>query len=90
MAIVDVMKGTGRGLAMNGTVPVSYELLVHKEGREHKGFEQKSVIRGWVRPPFGATDELLTLEMQDGTSVAFTYTDASGAVTVVGGVNRRS
>jgi hypothetical protein len=81
MNVIDVLKGTGVGVASSGKSAVRYELLVlDKDGDDRKG------IQGWVLPTFGMWGETLTLEMQDGTSVQFSYVHKDGTVEVQGGV----
>jgi hypothetical protein len=50
--------------------------------------EQK--LNGWVLPTFGVFGETLTLQMQDGTSIKFTFVQQDGTVLVDGGVVHKS
>lgn len=82
MNIVDVLKGTGLGVSDGVKSPVRYELLVNESQDGKKTRE----INGWILPTFGIYGQTLTLEMQDGTSVKFTYLDQAGSVQVQGDV----
>jgi hypothetical protein len=79
--IVDVLKGIGIGVSNDRKCSVRYEFLVS----ETPDGEQK--IDGWVLPTFGVFGETLTLQMQDGTSVKFTFVERDGTVLVDGGVS---
>jgi hypothetical protein len=77
--VIDVMKGTGVGIASELTCAVQYELLlVEKASDEHN----QTDVQGWVRPTFGDLGEMVGLVMQDGTTVRFAFTGMDGTVAV--------
>jgi hypothetical protein len=70
MRIVDVLKGTGKVVSRSGNFAVQYDLEVYEKE-----------IRGWIRPYLGEEGEWLTLQMQNGSSLKFLFTDTSCTVT---------
>jgi hypothetical protein len=77
--VIDVMKGTGVGVASDLTCAVQYELLlVEKTFDEHK----QMGVQGWVRPTFGYVGETVGLVMKDGTTVKFAFTGVDGTVAI--------
>jgi hypothetical protein len=75
MKLIDVLKGTGTVVSGIGNTQVQYDLEVYE-----------SEIRGWVRPFCGEKGVRNTLQMQDGTSVRFSFIDSNGMVTASGGI----
>jgi hypothetical protein len=72
MRLIDVIKGTGTVFVNSSTVAVQYNLEVYEKE-----------ILGWIRPCCGKFGERLMLQMQDGTSARFCFTDITGAVDAV-------
>jgi hypothetical protein len=73
LQIIDVLKGTGTVLAQTSRTVVQYNLEVYE-----------TEICGWIRPHLGKVNERMILQMQDGTSVRFIFTDAAGTVMAIG------
>jgi hypothetical protein len=72
MKVIDVLKGTGVGVAADIRKSVQYEFLVY----------EKNEVTGWVLPTFGVWQESLTLQMQDGIMVHFHFVDNNGTASV--------
>lgn len=77
--VIDVMKGTGLGMASGFTRAVQYELLLVENTSDG---HQETLVQGWVRPTFGIPGETVGMEMQDGTRVRFAFTGTDDLVTV--------
>jgi hypothetical protein len=73
--VIDVMKGTGVGIAFELRCAVQYELLLVEQ-------TNRTDVQGWVRPTFGGVGESLGLVMQDGTTVKFAFTGVDGSIAV--------
>jgi hypothetical protein len=43
-------------------------------------------VHGWIRPVFGNDGEMLTLEMNDESTLRFFFTDGDGTITAKGGI----
>jgi hypothetical protein len=44
-------------------------------------------IKGWIRPVFGKDKEMLTLEMNDESTIKFSFTDGHGNIAANGGIS---
>jgi hypothetical protein len=77
MQLIDVLKGTGTVVSKSGSVLVQYNLEVYE-----------NEIRGWIKPHSGERCEMLTLQMQNGTSVRFSFTEVDCTVIAQDGIIR--
>jgi len=76
MKVIDVLKGTGVGVAADARKTVQYEFLIYEKVGD------ASEVKGWVLPTFGVWEESLTLQMQDGIMVHFHFMDNNGTAAV--------
>jgi hypothetical protein len=79
MRVLDVLKGTGTGVAEDVRRSVRYELSIFDPPSDGESTGQ---IQGWVLPTFGVLGETVTLEMQDGGHVVFEFLSNDGVVSV--------
>ena len=81
MKLIDTLKGNGTGISKTGTTPVEYVMRVYQKqisvgaGQTIPGSKQ---IEGRVLPVFGQPREMLTLQMEDGSTLNFFFKDRDG------------
>ncbi len=93
MKHLETLQGKGFVPTKSGKTPVEYELRIYQQEIRAKSLENPSgtipglkEIHGWVRPFCGSMGEALSLEMQDGRTVSFFFTDSQGSIAVRGSV----
>ena len=86
---VSSVSGTFTGIAKGRRTQVAYELKIYQHwltvgtDRTVPGLEE---IHGWIRPVFGKAREMLTLEMNDESTLSFSFADAKGNITATGSI----
>ena len=89
MALINTLKGEGTGIARNKTTQVEYELGIYQHWLtvgSDKAVPGLQVVHGWIRPVFGKDREMLTLEMNDESTLKFSFSDRDGTITANGGI----
>jgi hypothetical protein len=89
MDLINTLSGDGTGIANGRKTQVAYELKIYQHwltvgtDKTVPGLEE---IHGWIRPVFGKAREMLTLEMNDESTVKFSFADEKGNITVRGSI----
>jgi hypothetical protein len=89
MDLINTLSGEGTGIAQTRKTHVDYELKIYQHwltvGNDKRvpGVEE---IRGWIRPVFGKAKEMLTLEMNDESTLRFSFADGKGNITASGAI----
>jgi hypothetical protein len=89
MDLINTLSGEGTGIAKTRKTQVEYELKIYQHwltvGADNAvpGLRE---IRGWIHPVFGKAGEMLTLEMNDESTLRFTFADGKGDVTASGAI----
>lgn len=83
MDLINTLSGEGTGIANTRRTQVDYELKVYQHwltvGTD-KMVPGLKEIHGWIRPVFGKAKEMLTLEMNDESTLRFSFTDGKGNI----------
>lgn len=83
MDLIDTLVGDGTGMDGSGTTQVSYELQIYQHwlrvGND-PAVPGRREVRGWIRPVFGKADEVLTLELNDESTLRFSFADEDGSI----------
>ena len=89
MDLIQTLSGEGTGIAKNKETHVKYELGIFQHwltvgtDRNVPGVKE---IHGWIRPVFGKDKEMLTLEMNDESTLKFSFTDGHGHIAAKSGI----
>jgi hypothetical protein len=87
MDLISTLSGEGTGTAKTRKTHVHYELKIYQHwltvGND-KTVPGLKEIHGWIRPVFGKDREMLTLRMNDESTLSFSFADAKGNITVNG------
>jgi hypothetical protein len=89
MDLINTLSGDGTGIAKGTKTQVAYELKIYQHwltvgtDRTVPGIEE---IHGWIRPVFGKAREMLTLEMNDESTLRFSFADTKGNITAGGSI----
>jgi len=89
MDLINTLKGEGTGIARNKTTQVEYELGIYQHWLtvgSDKAVPGLQEVHGWIRPVFGKDREMLTLEMNDESTLKFSFSDRDGTITANGGI----
>jgi hypothetical protein len=70
MDLINTLSGDGTGIAKGTKTQVAYELKIYQH---------------W-RPVFGKAREMLTLEMNDESTLRFSFADTKGNITAGGSI----
>jgi hypothetical protein len=91
MKLVETLRGKGTVIAAGGAKPVSYVINIYQtqipvgNGQTIPGLKEN---RGRITPGvFGVTSERLTLQLNDGRTLAFFVSDMQGNIQGTGGIN---
>jgi hypothetical protein len=76
------LKGGGSGISRTGHCAVDFRLLMYRDD------EGSTQIREWILPLFGTKGELLTLEINDGGTIRFSFLDVVGSIISHGGISK--
>ena len=91
MDLIQTLSGEGTGIAKNKQTHVEYELGIFQHwlavGTD-KNVPGLKEIHGRIRPVFGKDKEMLTLEMNDESTLKFSFTDSHGQIAANGGIAR--
>jgi hypothetical protein len=90
MDLIDTRKGEGTGIARSARTQVEYELEVYQHRTEIANDAKVPTtqqVRGWIRPVFGDMGEKLTLELNDGSMLTFSFTNKSGEIEADDGIS---
>jgi hypothetical protein len=89
MRHLETLRGSGFIPAQTGKTKVEFEFQIHQEQIPVRSSPNPNAtipgmksVRGWVRPFVGSLGQMLTLEMDDGQTAKFFFTDTQGSVTV--------
>ena len=89
MDLIRTLSGEGTGIANTKKTHVEYELGIFQHwltvGND-KTVPGLREIHGWIRPVFGKDKEMLTLEMNDESTLQFSFTDSHGHIAARGGI----
>jgi hypothetical protein len=89
MDLIQTLSGEGTGIAKNTETHVEYELGIFQHwltvGTD-KNVPGLKEIHGWIRPVFGKDKEMLTLEMNDESTIRFCFTDSRGNIAAKSGI----
>jgi hypothetical protein len=83
MDLIDTRKGEGTGIAKSGRTQVEYELEIYQHRTEITNdatVPTTQQVRGWIRPVFGDMAEKLTLELNDRSTLAFSFANKNGEI----------
>ena len=87
---VETLTGKGTAIAASGTRPVSFIIKVYQtqipvgNGETIPGLKE---IHGRITPKLPVTSERLTLQLDDGRTLAFFVRDSQGNIIGTGGIN---
>lgn len=94
MKLIETLRGKGTVVAASGTKPVSYVLNIYQKqipvgnGDTIPGLKD---CTGRITPGvFDVTSERLTLQLNDGSTLAFLVSDMQGNIQGTGGINAAS
>lgn len=89
MNLIQTLSGEGTGIANRKKTHVEYELGIFQHwltvGND-KNVPGLKEVHGWIRPVFGEDKEMLTLEMNDESTLKFSFTDSHGHIAARGGI----
>jgi hypothetical protein len=89
MDLINTLSGEGTVTAKARKTHVDYELKVYQHWLtvgSDKNVPGLTEVHGWIRPVFGKDREMLTLEMNDESSLRFCFADRAGNITANGGI----
>ena len=89
MDLIQTLSGEGTGIAKNKETHVEYELGIFQHWLtvgSDKNVPGLKEIHGWIRPVFGKENEMLTLEMNDESTIQFSFTDSHGNIAAKSGI----
>ena len=89
MDLINTLSGEGTGIAKNGNTHVEYELNIFQHrltvGND-RNVPGQTEVHGWIRPIFGKHAEVLTLEMNDESTLRFSFLDKDGKIAATGNI----
>jgi hypothetical protein len=89
MDLINTLSGEGTGIAKARNTHVDYELNIYQHrltvGND-KTVPGRTEIHGWIRPTFGRPGEMLTLEMNDESTLRFSFSDRHGNIAANGNI----
>jgi hypothetical protein len=89
MDLINTLSGEGTGIAKTRKTQVDYELKIYQHwltvGND-KMVPGLKEIHGWIRPVFGKDREMLTLEMNDESTLRFSFVDGKSDITANGSI----
>jgi len=89
MDLINTLSGEGTGIAKTRKTQVDYELKIYQHWLtvgSDKTVPGLTEIHGWIRPVFGKAKEMLTLEMNDESTLRFSFADGKGNITASGAI----
>jgi|HubBroStandDraft_3_1064219.scaffolds.fasta_scaffold1712657_1 hypothetical protein len=93
MDLISTLSGEGTGIAKTRKTQVDYELKIYQHwltvGND-KTVPGLTEIHGWIRPVFGKAKEILTLEMNDESTLRFSFANSKGNITARGSIESAS
>jgi hypothetical protein len=89
MDLIETLHGEATGIAQSGNTQVDFELEIFQHRLTIGGDDTvpgRQEIHGWVRPVFGKAKEVLTLEMNDESTLRFSFLDSKGNISAKGSI----